>query len=726
MEGDEGAAQPSPISQTVPDADVSEQLLPSQKPQGELPVVAVVGKRTAPNTGKFATTRLPSISEIREKNLAGVAQPNPIEDDVVEHQLPSHEVQEEESSSIIASGKSTMPNTGTIGPTPFPSLEMLRQRKLPGMVVPSPRHESDGELSSIEEGKKKEKKKKGRKQRAADPDETDSTSSSSSSSSQAPKKRRPKKRSSQARDGKKQKKVKARRRSVRHQPSDDDDDDEHSSSSSSSSHGEKIAARAHRRLNNDLRLCCKRKWLLCDIVFVVPALAIVAFIGLAVIMAWTKAILEYHSSQVTSSSPVQLQQQTSTLDAAVLLQTKKPLEESDESFTMSRLRRNTELRFYVDKSVLAQRTQPLALVGNVTNLVRGYARALSMCATLSNALGITGVMQTIPGAEDRMLDDLYLSSSSAYSPFFCMNVPISAIVHTNDVRARDEQQLRDVREAGSKMPLFPIDADVVDQIARMASQTLQMASISWQQLTAPSYVAALHTEASRSAVASSPVHSATALGYSANAFFARDLEALGNLSDPKSLLQLVPYDYFPDVGRLVFGDHQNSIILGTTACVCGLHLGLPRNLIFYFDSQAPRGRVTLEPVITQGGRSASHGPVPLVTASGLPWANQLSDERHGVSAAYLALDEALRKAAGLEGGMGFPATNKITIDSMRLPWVNQRHLENHGQRVLRTVEGAEALCIQYCQYLAYTLKTKALELPPTERDMTRNGGTASP
>lgn len=446
-----------------------------------------------------------------------------------------------------------------------------------------------------------------------------------------------------------------------------------------------------------------------------------AIVGLLFLIVALSVRLTFSSS---TAPPVPVPTTTDPLEAA-FLQSKKPMEESEESYTMSRLRRNTELRFYVDKSVLAQRLQPLALVKNVTTLVRGYARALSMCSTLSNSLGITGAMQSIPGAETRKLDDLYLSSSSPYSPFFCMNVPISAIVHTSDVRARDEQQLRDVREAGSKMSLFPVDADVIDQVARMASQTLQMASISWQHLTSASHITALHEVASRNSIASSSVHTASSMGYTPNAFFARDLEALGRLDAPESLLQMISYDHLPAVGRLVFGDHQDKIIMSTTACVCGLHLGIPRNLAFYFDSQTPHGRIIVEAVITEGGH-ASQRPTPLVTAQGLPWANQLSDERHGVSAAYATLDEQLRKAVGLEGNVGFPATSKITIDQMRLPWTGQGHLENHGQRALRTVEGSEALCIQYCQHLAYTLKSKALEVPAVDRNMTRYGGTANP
>lgn len=565
---------------------------------------------------------------------------------------------------------------------------LLPQEVLPPITTMRHVKYEDVEEPNLPEKKKKEKKKAKRRE----------SSSESSSSSKEPRKK---------------KKKKSKKRS----PEGTDDE---SSSSSLNTIGRILSKQSRRELEAQVlaSLASKRDarttrdgvgWLLFTIA------------GLLCLVAalWVKLSF---SSPAASLAPVPTT--TSSLEAA-FLQSKKPMEAPEESYTMSRLQRNTELRFYVDKSVLAQRLQPLALVKNVTNLVRGYARALSMCSTLSNSLGITGAMQSIPGAETRKLDDLYLSSSSPYGPFFCMNVPISAIVHTSDVRARDEQQLRDVREAGSKMALFPVNADVIDQVARMASQTLHMASISWQHLTTASHMTSLHEIPSRDAIASSSVHSAAAMGYTSKAFFARDLEALGRLEAPESLLQMISYDHLPAVGRLVFGDHQNTIILGTTACVCGLHLGLPRNLAFYFDSQAPHGRITVEAVITQGGH-ASSGPTPLVTSQGLPWANQLSDERHGVSAAYASLDEELRKAAGLEGNAGFPATSKITIDQMRLHWTGQGHLESHGQRVLRTVEGPEALCIQYCQHLVYVLKSKALEVPAADRNMTRYGGTASP
>ena len=318
----------------------------------------------------------------------------------------------------------------------------------------------------------------------------------------------------------------------------------------------------------------------------------------------------------------------------------------------------------------------LSTLHSVRDFVRGYARSVYACDLLLRVLNYHTTIAVNQERDEfghsRYNKTLYLASSSAYSPYFCVNLPKFALLQTDiDGPTLNGWQISEQLWNNVKDVWF----------TNMNQGLYATTALSSGQL-----------------FAESPLHTAAAMLYLDTHLFARDFEALGKprASEASLVMNIVSYDALSYKTQHLYGPPP------TPQCYCGLHKGLARHIVNYVDAHYPQGRLFVEPIIVQRGETI------VMDVHTLPWVSQVN-----MSEPYFQVDHQLRTEFNMST---LRISIDITIDAIRLTYSGSRDpVKRTSARLVTLLAGNTALCVQYCESMAYALKQRSYQLPLEER-----------
>jgi hypothetical protein len=249
-----------------------------------------------------------------------------------------------------------------------------------------------------------------------------------------------------------------------------------------------------------------------------------------------------------------------------------------------------------------------------------------------------------------------------------------------------------------------------------------------------------------------------ALGYQTKGFLARNLTALGRLAKPDAVVSFIPYDHLIDLfvaihqATLDHNTHKGHSSTSNHLCVCGPHVNLARHVVFYADGHH-RQVVYLEPIVVQSSSTSvlissphQQQQQPLAQSSNnnnkkstgvhhsgkrsFAWTGAVTTtstqaegkvvprdtqkQPYSLYEQYVLTDLALRSRLHLDEGVPMATSIKVEFIQVEPSAPNagrsqfadeepRNFVNNNGARGLAQIDGQEALCIQYCEKMAYTL-----------------------
>ncbi len=385
-------------------------------------------------------------------------------------------------------------------------------------------------------------------------------------------------------------------------------------------------------------------------------------------------------------------------------------------------------------------------ISSVDDFIRGYVRARIYCEEVAHALGWKGILETMPRSKHGFNDTRYLSAASLYSPYFCLNFPIALFLGSDP--ATSLRVHYSSSEGGANRwnaPVHPYAGALkTNWFRRVAGAARHVASgpdflidsileavfdpSKPEQLVQAfgNLVGHVLPSSGTFDVGASPLHNAALLGYQSEGCLVRATEQLGNRHYPRGGIHVLPYATFDDL-MARFHDEQNEQTHADTVCLCGPHIGLARHIVVYLSPREPIRSFYLEPVILESSDSDNKGgsidadssfsPLQRVTTQALIW---IPPSPHAMSSTkfihrYQILDHEFRKRTDFHF---MYARAAVIVDSMVLAYDTQDNLPKYlGQRRQKRVDGQEALCIQYCQHLAYAVMNQVQTVPSEEQQL---------
>lgn len=371
---------------------------------------------------------------------------------------------------------------------------------------------------------------------------------------------------------------------------------------------------------------------------------------------------------------------------------------------------------------------------------------------------------------ERFKNPLYLSSASVYSPYYCINLPLSETLvnrwsasGTSASLASDggyhrRQAAKNSRKERERARQRQIKQDAVGLTAFYTA---------WRDLAKGNSATSYVTSASES-FATSVIHNSLIMGYLRNHVVTRDLLKLGTKEASESRVSMISYTAIMDSLRSIVDGHEQFMQLFNlptrhSVCMCGPHINMGHHVVGYADARHKRAVVYFEPIITSSPPTADD--VNAVSydmeVTLFPWIFVVFDrmDMNKSSPTYKSdemltgLAEALSGTTVTEELMAyvsyaisdtlfrfnvmtpamptFLASTKITVEYMRIDKSTSSYTSRHntryesadgdddenesfetflhsdhvhdGKRTVTEVEGQEAICIQYCQQLAYSM-----------------------
>ena len=271
--------------------------------------------------------------------------------------------------------------------------------------------------------------------------------------------------------------------------------------------------------------------------------------------------------------------------------------------------------FYDNGSLVSD----IVLEEQVAIFLRGYDRAMIACQSATSTDGPhlhknSGIADA--KADWRYSNALYLSSSSLYSPYFCINFPVAQVLLSPQERVEREMRLlKDVSARNQRR--YQEDRLRREKELDAKSQHVGANVIgAWRELKTQGYGLDYATSPT-DVFATSPIHNTDVMGYDHSGFLARQLFALGQPTTSSAGVQHVSYasvfhlmhdltSGFVAIEKYVTGCKARDV------CLCGPHMGLARHVVGY--AKRNRAVVYVEPIIV--------GPVGEPKAK---WRDQESD-----------------------------------------------------------------------------------------------------
>lgn len=426
-------------------------------------------------------------------------------------------------------------------------------------------------------------------------------------------------------------------------------------------------------------------------------------------------------------------------------------------------------------------------------IANGYATARLVCLEASKSVGwhvsrptalTTTTAKASPSAgktrkpkshvsqtTERFHNPLYLSSASVYSPYYCVNLPLS-----ETLLARGSSSSPSLasfygnfkNRVGTKRTRKEMEKQ---QARQLQQNNLGLTNFykSWHSLVEGNSAVSYTTSKSDSFV-TSVIHNSVVMGFLNKYVVMRNLLALGHSDDPKLQVSLVSYTSIIDALRLILEGHSQILqrsksMNAQSVCMCGPHINMARHIVGYANARRKRAVVYFEPIITSAPPSPDDEKTVTydLREALFPWSWNLLDnlefdetsphydsESLGTEfkpslvggkvtseirsyISYAVADTLFRRKVLPETAQSLVVQPKITVEYMRVdkgegqtyysPSNNDHGAEedddsmenedsesvlyhehvHDGKRTVTEVEGQEALCIQYCQQVAYSL-----------------------
>jgi hypothetical protein len=289
--------------------------------------------------------------------------------------------------------------------------------------------------------------------------------------------------------------------------------------------------------------------------------------------------------------------------------------------------------------------------------VFGYLRAHLACEEAANRRDWVVSPQTLEKMPFE--NPLYLSTNTRFGPYFCINFPVDCYLVT-------AQELA-AQTAGAVAPRQPYYAahqgrygtadqddeeDEDEEDANLSSNPLHEQVATWRDTwikQLASFDGGVDRVVSSSdAFAKSSIHTAEMLGYHRDSFLARNLVTLGRPQHPEASFDIVNYTALVEMARqltLALVDTIESAgemavpssgparsgkspaasspvaanveTAGTSACVCGPHLGIARHIVIYINANTHPAKTVIyvEPIIVWSNAAEVTSPPPTVVAA---------------------------------------------------------------------------------------------------------------
>jgi hypothetical protein len=296
--------------------------------------------------------------------------------------------------------------------------------------------------------------------------------------------------------------------------------------------------------------------------------------------------------------------------------------------------------------------------------VFGYLRAHLACEEAANRRDWVVSPQTLEKMPFE--NPLYLSTNTRFGPYFCINFPVDCYLVT-------AQELA-AQTGGATAPRQPYYAahlrygsvddeddtdeeeeEEEDEEADVSSNPLTDQAATWRDVWIKQMAnfdgGVDRVVSSSDAFAKSSVHTAEMLGYHRDSFLSRNFVALGRPQHPEASFDIVNYTALVEMARqltLALVDTIESAgevgaltppssgstrsgkspvappvatnveTAGTSACVCGPHLGIARHIVIYINANTHPAKTVIyvEPIIvwSNAAEVTSSPPPPTVAA----------------------------------------------------------------------------------------------------------------